>query len=77
MLTLALAYAGRADRSLDCEISGICAYLSGGVGSGQKRMGMKQDDAEEVFPVCVAVVVELSLASGVAYAGMMRVEHAE
>lgn len=76
MLTLALAYAGRAGRSLDSGISGICAYLSGGVGSGQKGMGMKQDDADEVFPVCV-VVVELSLASGVAYVGMRRVEHAE
>ena len=76
MLTLALAYAGRAGRSLDSGISGICSYLSGGVGSGQKGMGMKQDGADEVFPVCV-VVVELSLASGVAYVGMRRVEHAE
>ena len=77
MLTLALACAGRAGRSLDSGISEICACLSGGVGSGQKEMGMKQDGADEVFPVCVAVVVELSLASGVAYVGMRRVEHAE
>ena len=76
MLTLALACAGRAGRSLDSGISEICACLSGGVGSGQKEMGMKQDGADEVFPVCV-VVVEVSLASGVAYVGMRRVEHAE
>ena len=76
MLTLALACAGRAGRSLDSGISEICACLSGGVGSGQKGMGMNHDDADEVFPVSV-VVVELSLASGVAYVGMRRVEHAE
>ena len=57
MLTLALAYAGRAGRSLDSGISEICACLSGGVGSGQKGMGMKQDDADEVFPVSVVELI--------------------
>ena len=52
-------------RSLDSENSETCAYLSGGVGSGQKRMGMKQDDADSVCHV-LDVVVEVSLASGVA-----------
>ena len=42
----------------------------------RKGWEVKQDDADEVFPVSV-VVVELSLASGVAYVGMRRVEHAE